>query len=215
MPQIIDLTEALPLAEGRDQVIFQHPDYEDRLIKTTKPHIKTRRIKRYSMWRYRHLRGWHRELSEYVAMLARNGAPCDRLAGLFGFCQTSLGPGFVVEKISTPDGSLAPTLKQFLNTPGHSNKTLTQLRGDVIDLFQALETHRIDFHDPHARNVVVTGAKPLLRIVDGIGSAPLIPMTQFSDWAFRRVAAQGKARLLRQVDKALARQARLQQAQDK
>lgn len=205
-PALIDLSDAKPLSHGRDQQIFQHPDHPDRLIKTLKPDRPTKRIKRYASWRYRHLRGWHRDISEYIAMLARNGRHCDRLPRFFGICDTSHGPGYCVEKMTAPDGSLAPTLAQFIARPDQTAAMLNAVRTDLHALFDTLVTDRIDFHDSHGGNIVITGAdNPRLMIIDGIGSATLIPLTQFSDRAFHRMTRQARQKLVGTVDAAIAR----------
>lgn len=186
-------------------MIFPHPTDPDRLIKVANSIKKTRYFKRYAILRYRRLRGWHRELSEYLVMLARNGSHCDRLPRYFGFCDTTLGPGLVVEKITNSDGALAPTLPVFIEQ-SQTPEVLKLLKDDLLELFDTLERQRIDFQDNHAFNIVVTGSdKPRLIIVDGIGGSLFIPITHFSDWAFRRKTDQGRRTLLDLIDKALHR----------
>ncbi|MDO6590868.1 MULTISPECIES: YrbL family protein [Rhodobacterales] len=197
-----DLSRQSHLAEGRGQLIFQHPKKKNRLIKVVKPNEKKRILKRYSVWRYNRLRGWQRELSEYIATLSRTGTHCDRLTRYYGFCDTSYGPGIVVEKISDPNGYLAPTFSSYLNKMQHSATTLAKLRNDVEELFDTLNRDQVHFHDIHQRNIVVSGdTNPRLMVIDGLGNPALMPFTQFSKRAFRKIAMSGKDRILKAIDR--------------
>ena len=202
---IIDFENTVPIAEGRDQWVFQDPIDESKLIKVPRPSEKPRLLKRYAIWRYRRLRSWQREMNEYLALLARTGTHCDRIARFHGFCDTSKGPGILVEKIVGTGGNLAPTFAEFIKLHSADPDVLTALREDTVRFFDTLAQRRIDFHDCHSRNVLVTGIEtPKLTIVDGLGTASVFPITQFSQRVFLHRANEGRKKLLRMIDTRLA-----------
>jgi hypothetical protein len=101
---------------------------------------------------------------------------------------------------------LAPTFAKFIADPENDAQTLQAVRADIIALFKILNRDRIDFHDFHGRNITVVGGDSLrLMIIDGIGGATLIPLTQWSDRAFAKMSAKGQQRLLDAVDLAIAK----------
>lgn len=198
----IDLTDQAPISQGMEQLVFQHPDYPDRIIKVLKPSAKAHSIRRPSVKRFRLLRVWHRELSEYVSALAHTGAHLDRLVRQFGFCDTSLGAGMVMERIEGADGNLAPTLTDAMRSHKDDRAYLDQLYEDANKLFDDLNTGRVEWHDLTAKNVVVAGKdKPHLVVVDGLGAPSLIALTHYSDRIFRYANDAQRKKLLGIIDR--------------
>jgi len=211
----IDLTGQEPLAEGKEQWVFAHPDDADRVVKVLKPWPKPPRLRRPQVKRFQRQRVWFREISEYIAATGHTGGHVDRLALQFGFCDTSAGFGMVMERINGPDGNLAPTLADALAANRHNPDYLRLLKEDTIDLFDTLLATRVDWHDHTVRNSVVGGTdKPHLVVIDGLGASMLFAMTQFSDYVFRYVHGKHRAKVLSRIDekleKAIARAARRQ-----
>lgn len=192
---LIDLSEAIPLSQGAEHLVFQHPDRPDQLIKVMKPSSKTHRIRRPAVRRFGALRIWHREMSEYLAAMA-HGGHCDRLARQFGLCETTRGLGIISERIEAPDGSLAPTLHKYVASIDKDPTILQALHADADALFDDLRRYRVDWEDVTGDNVVVTGGStPRMVIIDGLGSPTLIPLTHLSDWLFLRSSRTRQALL--------------------
>lgn len=197
----IDLTGVQPLAEGKEQWVYPHPDHADRVVKVLKPLPKPLRFRRPQVKRFKLQRVWYREMSEYIAATGHAGGHVDRLARQFGFRDTSAGFGMVMERINGPDGNLAPTLDDALKAHRKDPDYLRLLRQDMVDLFDTLGKARVDWHDHTVRNLVVAGTdKPHLVVIDGLGTSVLFAFTQFSDFAFRYAHNKHRAKLLGRVD---------------
>ncbi len=199
---MIDLTGAAPVAEGGEHFVYQHPKRPNRLIKVLKPNSKRRRFRRPAVRRFKGLRVWHREFSEYLAALANNGRHSDRLVRLYGFRETSEGLGMVTQRITGPDGGLAPKLINQVPLHRDDREWLDAVKDDAIALFDQLQSMHVDWQDMTLSNVVVTGKKtrPRLVIIDGMGSPALIPLTHLSDWMFVKANRRQLQRFLRMID---------------
>ncbi|WP_170464044.1 YrbL family protein [Ruegeria arenilitoris] len=194
---MIELKNIEPLCSSRNYKIFQHP--LDKLsilkVRVDKP-VRNHLIPRYAERRYGNLRQWNREANEYLAALNRNVPEIERLAQFKGFAVTTLGPALVVEKLTGPDGQLAPTLEtERVAAIGNLHKS-KELRDELMELLDELERGRIIVGDLTFDNVVRAeerGGK--LAIIDGLGERVLIPLTLLSDWAFRQSIKRRRKRM--------------------
>lgn len=184
--KIINLDGQEPVGAGAQQTVYQHPTAPDQLIKVARPTKKRYEGRRPASRRYRQMRIWHLEVSEYLTAMARLGHHFDRMPRMYGFCDTSLGPGYVVERIKTPSGALAPELKTVLTALNGDQARYDALFADANQLFDDLLAAGVEWKDIGLQNALVTGdAGPKLVIVDGIGNTAFIPLTQLSRRIFK------------------------------
>ena len=194
---MIDLTNISPLRSSRNYQIYQHPTQKDALLKVRVDEpVRDHLIPRYAERRYGNLRQWNREANEYLAALHRGCPEIARLARFMGYAPTSLGPAIVVEKLTGPDGGLAPTVhREYVDTK-NDPEARKQLGRDLMELLDDLERGRIVVGDMGFENVVRAqerGGK--LTVIDGLGERVLIPLTLISDTAFRKSIARRRQRM--------------------
>lgn len=193
----IDLGKMQPIVEGKQQVVFQHPDHEHRIIKVRRHSRKSHQFRRPASRRLRSFRLWHLELTEYLTAIAQQGHHFDRMPRHFGFMDTSLGPAIVVEKITGQNGRIAPTLETVLETLDDDHATFDALLRDAHALFDDIFRLGLEWKDIGQRNLVVASRpEPHLVVIDGMGKSPLIPLPLLSKWIYARVHAQDKKRLI-------------------
>ncbi len=182
----INLDGQDPIGAGAQQTVYQHPTAPDQLIKVARPSKKRYEGRRPASRRYRQMRIWHLEMSEYLAAMVRLGHHFDRMPRMYGFCDTSLGPGYVVERITTSSGTLAPELKTVLTALDGDQPRYDALFADANQLFDDLLTAGVEWKDIGLQNALVTGDDvPKLVIIDGIGNTAFLPLTQLSHRAFK------------------------------
>jgi hypothetical protein len=194
---MIDLTGQVPLRTSQNYEIFQHPEMDGALLKVRVDEPKRNHlIPRYAEWRYGNLRQWNREANEYLAALHRGCPEIERLAKFMGYAPTSRGPSIVVEKMTGPDGDLAPSLHAEMVAANGDADVLRKLRGDLLELLDDLERGRIIVGDMGIGNIVRAQERGgRLVVIDGLGERVLLPLTLFSDWAFRKSMARRRARM--------------------
>ncbi|WP_170788580.1 YrbL family protein [Ruegeria lacuscaerulensis] len=194
---MIDLTDHTPLRKSRNYLIFQHPDRQDALLKVRADvPVRDHWIPRYAEWRYGNLRQWNREANEYLAALHRGCPEIERLAHFMGYAPTSLGPALVVEKMTGPDGDLAPTVYKEWMSLKEDPAGRKRLGEEFMELLDDLERGRIIVGDMSHENIVRAeerGGK--LVVIDGLGERVLFPLALFSDWAFRKSMQRRRERM--------------------
>lgn len=206
LKHFVDLTESTPIGEGTSQLVFQHPDLQNVVVKVLKTNRPQRTFLKYRNWRYGALKTWHQEVEEYIALLSRVGHYCDRIPRFHGFCETSSGIGVMTEKIYGFDGRLAPSLTQVLQSHELTFEKAQAIRIDVIDLFVTLRGLRINFCDIHCDNLVLgrRGECEKLVVIDGLGSYTLFPIKQFSSFVYGKSMKKRLNNILPVIDKRIA-----------
>ena len=194
---MIELDGLAPLRKSQNYQIFQHPELDGALLKVRCDEPRRNHfIRRYSEWRYGNLRQWQREANEYLAALNRGCPEIERLARFMGYEQTSLGPALVVEKMTGPDGNLAPSLHSEMMAQAGNPEGGKRLRAELLELLDDLERGRIVVGDMGLENIVRAQERGgRLVVIDGLGERVLFPLTVFSDWAFRQSMARRRARM--------------------
>ncbi len=195
---MIDVTGQVPLRTSQNYEIFQHPEMDGALLKVRVDEPKRNHlIPRYAEWRYGNLRQWNREANEYLAALHRGCPEIERLAKFMGYAPTSRGPAIVVEKMTGPDGDLAPSLHAEMMAANGDPEVAEKLRADLMELLDDLERGRIIVGDMGIGNIVRAQERGgRLVVIDGLGERVLLPLTLFSDWAFRKSMARRRARMV-------------------
>lgn len=212
----VDLSDATPLFVGSERAIFEDPRSPETLIKVcraaherkaghaagTQPPPRSRWS--YSRWRYGEMRGWQREYEEYIAMLWRMQALPGFVARYHGFCQTSRGPGMVVEKVRGPDGGIAGTLRAAFNEEPHDPR----LPGLIDGFFDALIASGCVVKDLHPNNIAVAGSLERLVLVDGLGDGVIPKVRKVSSSLRQRYFEARRDAFLARLAQAKARKER-------
>jgi len=213
MSDVLILEGMEPLGRGYLNLVYEHPRFPGSLIKIYDPnrisdsgyivHKKQRR-----KFKFRRRIGaysvLHRELREVLSLHARlRGREVNwPVARIFGFVETDTGLGILVEKMTGPDGKLAPTVRDLVRngqfSPLHRRK--------LIEFFDALERFHICVHDVHLKNIVLAADADGGRFVavDGLGTRAAIPIKDRFRWANAINIRKHKARALAAIDKFLA-----------
>jgi hypothetical protein len=217
-PTYVDLSTARLVGKGNKRSVFEHPDFPDMLIKVVRPELmdEAGNLFRLPTQKRVYLKVKHRlgallplkrELAEFLVLAGRRSNqgidwPIQRV---WGFVNTSLGFGVVVEKLTAPTGELAPTLVRLLQEkrflPGH-RKALQHMVDELARL-------HISVGHLHMKNIVFVGDLGnggRFVGVDGLGEKNLIPL---ADWSFRFNRHQIRRRsrtLFAHLDEILARQ---------
>jgi hypothetical protein len=177
--QRVELDDWRMCAEGSQREIYEHPDDPSVLIKIVKESQQgargARKPKNRLFWfkrarRFGAYMTFRREIDEYLEQ-ARKGSREDQtavpIAKVFGLVETSKGLGIVVERITTQDGRLAPTLTDLLRD-GRFKPSHLQL---VANFFAQCSREHVVLMDARPPNFVVTdrsGYEELI-CVDGTG----------------------------------------------
>jgi hypothetical protein len=196
---VVDLTGAEPIARGHMRLVFEHPEFPGALIKVVDPAFVddkgqlTSKYLRRRAWLKRRIGGFlavKRELGEFLVARTTLDGDDWPIARIFGFVETGLGLGLVVEKISDPDGGLAPTLDQMLST----KRFKAVHRPLLARLFDELAERHICIGNMHVRNIVLAGTPGeggRFVGIDGLGEKAAIPL---ADWSKRFNALQVRRR---------------------
>lgn len=190
-----------PLAKGGYRQIYQHPHFDELLIKVVSlamlEHYE-RRSGWYKAWR--RSRGYHyifREIDEYLALRLRGEHELPFLQRFIGILDTDIGLGVVVEKLTGADGKLAPSVMSIVRRQGLS----AGLRQKLLELRDQVIAHHVIFTDVSGNNIVVVpdnGGGERLVIVDGLGDRLWLPVNVISP----RI---NRLNRIRHFDRAIAR----------
>ncbi len=193
------------LAQGLERLIYAHPEHSDALVKIFKPRSpipKWYKIPRPSKRRFGVLRNAFREYEEYIAALSRLGRLPACLPALWGFAETNLGIGMVVEKITDAQGNLAPSLHQYIEKNGLSDTLIAEAHA-LIDELAALRI--IISSDLLPQNIVVgvdVSGKRKLVVVDGVvAEATLIRVKTWVKPAFIYGIEKRRRRLIAEIQR--------------
>lgn len=180
----VDLSNIKPLFVGGERLVYQDPRFDDCLIKLPRFNngrenkIKNKSVKRYSKWRYGVMRSWFKEQEEYLALLSREQKVPNFIAGFYGYCKTSEGPGMVVEKITDAEGRVAKTVAAI--KPSLSKDDEEILLFLIDEFFDKMIEYNCVAKDLHMANVAVSGDFSRLVLIDGLGDGVLIKLKKYS-----------------------------------
>ena len=203
---MINLKDRTPVANGLNQLVHEHPDNPDLLIKTLRLDKAEQRWLRKAgglRVKRRHgiYTGWFRELNEYLALRARMpGGHPPFLQQLHGFAETDLGLGMVVGKVKDRSGNLAPTLGQVVFRDGMTEET----RRRVQELWDWLNGNNVNTNDLSKSNILCGWDEARgehLVIIEGLGDHNLVPLSRFS----RRLTIASNDRHFRHILRSLKR----------
>jgi hypothetical protein len=189
---MLSLAHQSPLALGNLRAIHQHPLHPELLIKTLRAEAVARRYDAPGRWlkrlpRARQYTGFARELTEYMALVARAPSGVAPVARMVGIIETDLGLGLVSEKIVDAHGTMAPSLHAIYRQNGGASEWTDAALDKLLD---ELLRFNVIVGDLHASNIVFgvdsRGGAPRLILVDGFGEKNILPLKSISRWLNQR-----------------------------
>lgn len=203
---ILDLNLCTLIGQGTIKNVYQHPDFNSRVIKVIKPELvaedggfKKHGFLKRSMHQgiYRQFR---RELVQYLQLCKCHygiGEYVFPVETPYGLIATSQGLGLVTEKIVDANGQ-GWTLESLVHGPGLESKhhaALSRFFDDCVRL-------HIVFGEVNYAGLMYTECrtgKPEFVLVDGIGEKLLVPVRAMSSSISARYVRKIQKRILRQI----------------
>lgn len=182
--QVMHLSDRDIVAKGGHRNVYACPNQPELLVKVTRPRFRRNRsIMKRAVRRLlpdSAFRNALKELECEMKAALKSGLDISRLplARSFGVVQTDVGPGVVVERISTEDGALAQNLLSMCARQEMTAETLDDLNIFVRKLFE----FQIVGRDIHGKNIVY-GLRDDIRmffLIDGYGERNLVPLRSLS-----------------------------------
>lgn len=189
---MIDLSNSRPFASGGNRHCYQHPDFRDRCVKVMLPG-RVAELRQRAPW-YKALTGDSRfddnarEVAGYRQQVLRNAATdspvWDHLPRWYGMTQTSEGPGAVSELLVDECGSPAMTLEAYLKKFGLDDPA----RAALERFSQWLRATGVLTKNLLPHNLVIVNRKEQkeLYLVDGLGNADFLPLSEYFAVSRRR-----------------------------
>lgn len=183
--EVVALSGQDPVAKGRVRSVFAFPGHPDLLIKVATlqnpkhDYSLGKRLARRLFPDSTHRNTLKEIECELMAALKiGTGIAGSPLARCLGVVQTDRGPGVVVERISGPDGNLAPHLQQLTKAGGMNDAVLEELNVFARKLFDL----QIVARDIHNKNIVYghRGGVPAFFLIDGYGERNVVPLRSMS-----------------------------------
>lgn len=179
--QPLKLKNVKPFAEGGNRLCFVYPDDKTRCIKIVKPDsIKNLRAKRSFLKNLRPDSYFDDNLNEYKAYqqsaIIKGGDEIyDHIPRCYGWQDSDLGKGLVLDYFANPDGTPCVTLLEELQKNGLTPALENQLEelGNFLKSTQILTKNIL----PHN---VVCASDGKLKIIDGIGAPSALSIVNFS-----------------------------------
>ena len=180
---MIELDPDSYISQGGYRLIFEHPSDNTKLIKTVKK--KKHSVQRKFKARAGPYINFSEELCEYIVLRSKDRNVEPLVAPIHGLIETTLGLGLVVERISGPDGRLAPTLKDLIR----EGLVTEDLRKSVDILAKRLAELHVVVNDFTPSNLVLRPDGEGFCLIDGLGEynvfskLRVIPFRKMSFWA--------------------------------
>ncbi|WP_299287446.1 YrbL family protein [uncultured Tateyamaria sp.] len=185
---MLKLSDKPVIAKGERQHVYAHPDDPTLLVKVPQPgtfdadgHLPdagwlTRRLRRATMYK-----GFLREFVAYLELKAEHQDPDARLpiSAVHGTVQSDLGLGLVYERISDPDGSLPPSLKELMDSGRLEAWHVTALH----TFFDTLIAHHVVVSNKNLKNIIFQTEGPghgRFVWIDSFGCKQSIPLRKWS-----------------------------------
>ena len=201
----LQLKPLQPFARGGNRLCYVHPDDPALCVKVRRPDfsLAQRRRKKGFPKRLLPLSHFDDNREEFAVMRALDrscGEPLYRhVSRCHGFVDTDMGAGLVSELIRNDDGAIAETLKKYLWDHGFDSAC----NAAVAQLCERWLALAVPSRDLLLHNIVVQRRGDTIErlvVIDGLGSAGLIPF-HWLPRALRRNKAQRKvANLYQRID---------------
>ena len=201
---MIRLEGRTPIGQGSKRACYEHPDNPDRIIKVLLPGAAPEILRRKNRSLRRRLLPasymdeQRRELRAFRRLEARLGAEAWRhVSAFYGTVQTDKGLGLVTRFLRNADGTSAVDLAHYLKNDYNS-----AIRESVSTLLQWIVQYHLVPRDLNTYNVMVAHdetQRPHAWLVDGFGTAGILPVTEWSrrhgQWMARRRVARFEERV--------------------
>ncbi|NVK39647.1 MAG: hypothetical protein HWE39_00260 [Oceanospirillaceae bacterium] len=203
-----------PFAQGGHRLCFVHPQDPQRCIKVRRPDFPLEDLRRKKGFPKTLLPlsrfDDNREEFEVISSLARNlgEAAFEHVSRCFGFEDTDLGPGLVLELVRDADGAISQTLKAHLWFEGYTPDCR-----DAVERFCARWRElQIPSRDLLMHNILVqrdeSGRICRLVVIDGLGSPNILPFNWLPAALRERKVDRKIANLRHRIEQTLAKKAR-------
>ncbi|GAA5524472.1 uncharacterized protein YrbL [Microbulbifer aestuariivivens] len=189
---IIRLSGQQPFAQGGNRLCYVHPADADRCIKVRRPDftLADRRRKKGFPKSLKPLSSFDDNREEARVMESLEKRYGDRVfqhvSRCFGFVDTDMGVGLVSEMIRDANGKISQTLKKVIWDEGFT----AECRQAVEALTQFWLDNLVPSRQLLLHNIVVQrdsrGAIERLVVIDGLGSAGLLPSPLLPSFIQRR-----------------------------
>lgn len=204
---LLDIEKCRFVAKGGSRTVYAHPSAADLLIKVMRPsyveargtHSKSIRKRITSPWRkFGPYAVFYRETKETIH--ATRAAHPDHsfplpFARSYGFIWTNRGLAQVVERISSADGALAPTLRQLVE----EGRFTVDHAALLDEFFDICAEKGIVIGGVHTHNVVYQDSTRRFVCIDGFGDKNIIPVHEMSRLANRLKLKRARRRLTRAI----------------
>ena len=186
----IKLKDRKILFKGGNRICYLHPDDDNKILKVLSPE-KLPEAKRKTAPLYKKFRTLNsfddnlKELKAFKNLAQRGEGVWRHFPKCFGMMETDLGDAICLELIRSGDGSLAPTVNEYIRIHG--------LTGDLMkameDFFSFLRNNHIITRDLHGRNLILKKNGGFrIYMIDGIGNSDFIPIANLSKtWAKHKI----------------------------
>ena len=202
------LTTLEPFAQGGNRLCFVHPEDPARCIKVRRPDftLEDRRRKKSFPKNLKPLSSFDDNLEELRVMRVFEKRYGDsvfaHVSRCYGFEGTDMGRGLTSELIRDQDGRISQTLKKYLWDSG-----LNDAISHAINLFTEFWVHNsVPSRDLLLHNIVVqiSGEQiERLVVIDGLGSAGLVPDRIMPQYFLHRKAQRKVINLHHRIDQLL------------
>lgn len=210
---MLRLSDKPVIAKGNRQHVYSHPNDPIALVKVPQPgtfdaqgHLPGtswigRRFRVATMYN-----GFLREFRQYLELKARQQEPGVVLpiCEVHGTIPTDLGLGLVYERISDPDGTLPPTLKEMMAAGRLEPWHLNLLHG----FFDALIEHHVVVSNKNPNNIVFQTqgvGRGRFVWIDSFGCKQALPLRKWSKWLNTRGLNRVRDQIVGKAEKALTR----------
>lgn len=208
------LSTEKPFAQGGNRLCFVHPHDRYRCVKVRRPDFTLEDLRRKKGFPKSLLPlsrfDDNREEFEVISGLAREPgeAAFEHVSRCYGFEETDLGPGLVLELVRDADGEISQTLKAHIWFEGYT----PDCRAAVERFCARWRELQIPSRDLLLHNILVQkdghGHISRLVVIDGLGSANIIPF-RWLPRTLRQAKAERKiANLHARIEQTLAKKAR-------
>ena len=207
----VQLAGVAPFARGGNRLCFVHPAHPDRCIKVRRPEFTLEDLRRSKGFpkNLRPLSWFDDNLEEFGVMQdidRQTGEVAYELVSrCHGFEDTDMGRGLASELIRDGKGTISNTLKQYLWDHGY-----TPALQDMVSRFAARWiTLALPSRDLLLHNILVQCGKDdseirRLVVIDGLGSAGIIPYAWLPMFLRRYMAQRKIAKLGEKIRELLA-----------
>lgn len=202
---MIDLSTSKPFASGGNRHCYRHPDFPGRCVKVMLPG-RIAELRHNAPW-YKALTGDSRfddnarEVAGYQQRVLRNAPPhspvWEHLPRWHGMADTSAGPGAVSELLLDENGSPAMTLETYLKEIGLDES----IQGALERFSRWLRDTGVLTKNllPHNLVVVTRSGQAELYLVDGLGNAAFLPLSEHFAVSRRRYIERRIEKMWRRI----------------